>query len=245
MEQPITSKYALSVDNLSFKFDRKNPYFFKDISLNFTPHTIHFIQGKNGSGKSTLFRILRGYVHQDEHINATFYLHGKKYVIDDPEMIDKKLTSQIKMVHQNFDLMIADQFTFRQNLRLAKLPEHPHFAPLPEHQPLPALVKRFGIDYDHQPAYLLSGGQRQILTILMALQKPTTILLLDEPTAALDQKNASIVMAFLKELLASTSLTILIICHDKELVDQYATDHYFEINVDEKTNIRSISPIKL
>ena len=143
------------------------------------------------------------------------------------------------MVQQKFDLMIADQFTFGQNLQIANLPEYPFFAPLPAHKPLPKLVERFGIN-SNTPAYLLSGGQRQILSILMVLQKHTKILLLDEPTAALDEKNAQMVMLFLQELIITTPITILIICHDKDLVHEYATKHYYELEVDEKTMVRSI-----
>ena len=79
----------------------------------------------------------------------------------------------------------------------------------------------------------------------MSLQKPTRVLLLDEPTAALDDKNAKMVMGFLETLLQSTDLTILIICHDKELVEKYAHDYYFEIKVHEKNNHRTIEKIDL
>ena len=120
------------------------------------------------------------------------------------------------------------------------MPEFPLFNYLPQYQPLPKLIKRFGISFE-KPVYLLSGGQRQILAILMVLQKPTKLLLLDEPTAALDHKNSTMVMEFLKELLKSVSLTILIICHDKELVRTHAEDDFFEIKVDEKTEMRTIS----
>jgi ABC-type lipoprotein export system ATPase subunit len=87
---------------------------------------------------------------------------------------------------------------------------------------------------------MLSGGQRQILAILMALQKSASILLLDEPTAALDDKNSSMVMSFLNELLATDkNLTVLIICHDKELVDTYAHSQYHQIEVHDD-NTRTI-----
>ncbi len=183
-----------------------------------------------------------GNVYPDEFIQSTVQFQGSTYHIDDPYSYDKNITSQIKMVVQKFDLMLADQFSFKQNLQLASLPEHPFLAPLPNHQPLPSLIERFGIDFE-KPVYLLSGGQRQILAILMALQKPTKILLLDEPTAALDEKNATMVMEFLKALISSISLTILIICHDKELVKRYAKNYFYEIDVDESTGQRTINKL--
>ncbi len=236
-------KDALTVSNLSFGFEKHGPAFFREVSCSFPENRLHFIRGKNGSGKSTLFRILRGKTDSSEQVAGDVTLDGQR--LDLSKEDDRwTLSNRIKMVQQQFDSMIADQFTFRQNLQLANLPTFPLFSPLPDHRPLPQLVNRFGINFD-QPAHSLSGGQRQILTILMVLQKPISLLLLDEPTAALDEKNASMVMDFLGKLLSSTSLTILIICHDRELVQNYASEHYFEIEVDEKTNVRSIHEVQL
>ena len=236
-------KNALTVSNLTFSFEKNGPPFFREVSCSFPENRLHFIRGKNGSGKSTLFRILRGKTDVSEKVTGSITLEGQRLDLSKAEDL-WTLSNRIKMVQQRFDSMIADQFTFRENLRLANLPTFPQLTPLPDHRPLPQLVSRFGIDFD-KPAHLLSGGQRQILSILMVLQKPIGLLLLDEPTAALDEKNASMVMDFLGKLRSSTTLTILIICHDRELVQNYATEHYFEIEVDERTEVRSIHEVQL
>ena len=88
-------------------------------------------------------------------------------------------------------------------------------------------------DYD-KPVSLLSGGQRQILAIMMAIQKECGLLLLDEPTSALDSQNSETVMQFIKDLVAQTGITVLIICHDSDLVQRYASDGFYEIVVGEK-----------
>jgi ABC-type lipoprotein export system ATPase subunit len=141
------------------------------------------------------------------------------------------LEQHIKFVQQKFDLMLADRFSFEENLRCASLPHYPMIAPLPALAPLPPFITRFGIN-PKQLVKSLSGGQRQILAILMALQKPTQILLLDEPTAALDSKNSHMVMEFLQELVSSTAVTVLMICHNPELVRTYAKNGYFHMTVD-------------
>ena len=82
----------------------------------------------------------------------------------------------------------------------------------------PDFLKEFNIPLN-VPVENLSGGQRQILSILMCLQKPTSILLLDEPTAALDTKNAQLVMSLLKTLQQEKNMLILMICHDPELLE--------------------------
>lgn len=226
-------KYALQLEKVSFKFRPNAPYFFHNLNATFPAHAIHFIKGKNGSGKSTLFRIIQGAMHGYEEINGTVTVNDT--II--PLSSNMTPIASIKRVPQRFDHMLAHQFSFIQNLQFANMPVYPTLHGLPAHQPLPPFLERFGIDRE-QPVHLLSGGQRQILAILMALQQPTALLLLDEPTAALDEKNAQLTMAFLHDLMQTLPITILIISHDRELVDTYATRGYYELTVDPTTQQR-------
>lgn len=233
---------ALSLTDLSFAFDESGKrLFFDKLSLDFDSNQLHFIRGKNGAGKSTLFRLMRGKVYNDEFVSGTITIDEKIFDLDD-ESRREKLTNVVRMVPQKFDLMLAGQFSFTENLQLATIPEYPKLQTFIPTTSVPQLVERFGINFD-TPASNLSGGQRQILAILMALQKPTRILLLDEPTAALDDKNAEMVLLFLQELLGEhTELTVLAICHDKELVDTYAGKQYHHIEVNDD-NTRSINRV--
>ncbi len=234
----------LSIQNLSFSFDHtQDKHFFKNISCAFKKNTMNFIRGRNGAGKSTLFRILRGKIEPIESVTGTAILNGHTYDLSQVES-RRNFSNDIRLAPQKFDEMLADQFTFPENLQLAGMPTYPGLTPFVPATDIPELVARFGIDYT-VPAGMLSGGQRQILSILMALQKSARILLLDEPTAALDDKNSSMVMAFLHDLLkTSKDLTILVICHDKELVNQYAEHHYYEIEI-HPDDTRSIELIPL
>ncbi|QQR49741.1 ATP-binding cassette domain-containing protein [bacterium] len=228
---------ALELKNLHFKFAPNAPDFFKNVTINFEKGRIHFIKGFNGAGKSTLFRILRSKLEQQEVVEGVIVVEGNAQTLQTGTQHYDAL-STINMVQQKFDVMLVDHLSFEQNLQLANLPIHPGLAPLPAHKAMPTFVERFAIDVE-KPVHLLSGGQRQILAILMALQKTTNILLLDEPTAALDEKNAEMVMLFLNDLVITTRLTVLVICHDRELVMRYAHDRYFELVVDEQ-GVRSI-----
>ena len=134
--------------------------------------------------------------------------------------------------------MMAYQFTFDKNLQLANLPSRPTLGALPGFTDYAVLLVHFAID-SRKPVHLLSGGQRQILAIIMMLQKKCRVLLLDEPTAALDASNAALVFAFIKDLVASTGMTVFIISHDKELVETYATEGFYQITVDD-AGLRSI-----
>lgn len=222
-------KSSLQLNNVSFQFNAHALAFFKNLTISFAPSMIHFIKGQNGAGKSTLFRLLQGKIRGNEKASGTILLNNT--VFDLATAHAQGLEQHIKIVQQKFDLMLADQFSFEENLRCARLPHYPTLSSLPKHAPLPPFIERFGIN-PAQQVKLLSGGQRQILAILMALQKPTKILLLDEPTAALDIQNSHMVMDFLQELVISTGITVIIICHSPELVSTYAKNGFFRILVD-------------
>lgn len=233
-----------AIHNLNFRFDDTKPqWFFVDATCSFKHNALNFIRGKNGSGKSTLFRILTGRLEALEEVSGSITVDQK--IIDLQHEEDRNyLKSHMRLAPQKFDLMLADQFTFPQNLQLASMPQYPGLKQFQETVTIPSLVDRFGIDYN-VPVGMLSGGQRQILAILMALQKSASILLLDEPTAALDDKNSHMVMSFLNDLLtANKNLTVLIICHDKELVDRYAKNSYHQIEVHDN-NTRTIKHITI
>ncbi len=135
-----------------------------------------------------------------------------------------RFSTQVQMVPQVCTDMLADEFSFYENLAFAQLPEFPGFARLPQVQLLfKDLLKEFGINV-HQKVSELSGGQKQICAILMALSKPTQLLLLDEPTAALDEENAQMIIQFIEQIVQSLGITVLMICHDKELI-KHAQSH--------------------
>lgn len=235
----MNTKIALALNNLSFRFSKNAAPFFNNLSVSFPAGKIHFIRGRNGVGKSVFFRVVQGAFSQGEVVSGQLVLDEKSFAVDSSTKPPVEYTSGLNMVCQKFDTLLADQFSFDQNLRFANLPAIPSLAGLPDHKPLPAFLSRFGID-PSTPVRLLSGGQRQILAMIMMLQKPTKILLLDEPTAALDDHNAALVMEFVHDLVQMSGLTVLIICHDKELVEQYAKYGFYQLVADDNSALRSI-----
>lgn len=208
----------MKIYNLTFAFESNNNDFFKDISVSFDEGKVHFIEGDNGVGKSTFFTILRGMTSKRAKLEGSISLQGVLYKAENNQLPTAFLDC-VHMVRQQYDTMLAHKFSVLENLQLANVQSYPSLKALPEAIMLDVLHK-MSIDI-HVPVNLLSGGQRQLLAILMVLQKPTNVLLLDEPTATLDRQNAQLIMNILHQLAEQLHITMLIICHDKQLVAQY------------------------
>jgi len=232
------NKYGIALKNVGFSFNKSSKPFFDNFTINFVQGQINFICGKNGIGKSTLLKVLSGQTDSFCHLNGLLKIDDQEYSLK----LSDKILEHVAMVSQNFNSMLVDNYSFYENLQFALMPKYPSLYNLSDVQPLPAFVDKYKIVYD-MPISLLSGGQRQILSILMTLQKSPRILLLDEPTAALDEENAMIVMDFLKNLAMQENITIIAIVHHQDLVQKYANTSYFELY--QKDGVRSVQTISI
>jgi len=195
----------MEVHKLNFKHHKSAPLFFENISFKLDAGKLHALHGKNGIGKTVLFHILSGKISSEAILEGEISNH-----------------KNVVLVNQRFDQMIADKFSFAENLKFARMQFFPSpFQSLKEPQYFPELLEKFHIDLNI-PAFKLSGGQRQILSLMMVLQRKVEILLLDEPTAALDTLNAEMVFEFLQSL-TKQNITLLVVCHDHDLIHRYAT----------------------
>lgn len=230
----------LIISNMSFKFNKQNDYFFHNANISFESENIYFVQGKNGVGKSTFFSILQGSIAPDTQLTGSITFDNTEYAIQQNKM-NPELCSHIKTMLQDSNKMVVTTMTVQENIHLAQLPYYPGLKTLAHSTQMPAILHQFNIN-PAQEVHLLSGGQKQILAIIMTLQKPTHILLLDEPTAALDDKNSRIVMEFLQTLAQQLNLIIIIITHDRELIDEYSSCRKILIKKETNEN-RSIEMI--
>ena len=201
------------VHHVSYKHHQQASYFFKDLSFEIELGKMHALHGKNGMGKSVLMNILSG--------------KNSPHSIIEGEITRRE---NVTLVNQRFDHMIADQFSFEENLKFACMHPFPKiFSRLKTPYIDLDFIEKFHIDMS-QPVYKLSGGQRQILALLMVLQRKVNILLLDEPTATLDEHNAEMVFEFLKTL-TKQNITLLIVCHDRDLVKRYANGQHLYLEM--------------
>lgn len=227
-----------SLNNFSFSFDQQSAYFFDDISLKNPMSGLTFIMGNNGAGKSTFFRLLQGIVYPGECISGILSVNERSYNLSKSHDRDRLHTKSL-ILHQRFDAMLAPHFTGSENLRFASLGQYPGLFQRGSIGSNPKIDSYFQIPLE-TPVHLLSGGQRQLLALLMVMQRSVDILLLDEPTAALDTQNSDYVMKGIALLARENHISILCISHDKEIINRYA-DHRIEISEtpDGKRTIKS------
>ena len=217
-------KKSIALQQVNFSFAQQQKQFFNNLNIEFVLQSINFIQGKNGAGKSTLLQIFSGKMSRDHLLQGQLKIDTTLYDLSQSAQI----AEVVAFVPQNFNEVLVDAYSFHENLQFARMPHCPSLGALPQSQPLPSLIEKYGIDYNI-PVSLLSGGQRQILSILMVLARSPKILLLDEPTAALDEKNTKLVMDFLQDLCKHQGLTIIAIVHSNELVEKYTPQGYYEL----------------
>lgn len=174
------------------------------------------ILGGNGAGKSTLFNVIAGTLSLT---SGTVHILGEN-VTNWPA---EKRAKYLARVFQDPKMGTAPRMTVAENLLIAKyrgegrglLPRR-----LAQHrEEFEQLLPRVGNGLEKHletPAGLLSGGQRQALSLLMASLKQPDLLLLDEHTAALDPKTSQSLMGLTDELIETKSMTALMVTHHME-----------------------------
>lgn len=171
------------------------------------------IIGANGAGKSTLFNAICGSFLTD---SGNILLDG-----EDITMVSDHVRARvIGRLYQDPMRGTAPGMTIEENLALAaggggwlSSPSRARRNELRER------LKDLGMGLENrmkQPVGLLSGGQRQALTLVMSTINPPKLLLLDEHTAALDPGTAEKVLNLTKKVVSENNLTCLMITHDMQ-----------------------------
>jgi peptide/nickel transport system ATP-binding protein len=183
------------------------------------------IVGESGSGKSTLAQIVMGYRPAGAVTSGSVLFQGISLLELSSSSLRSVWGRKIAMVHQNAlatltpTMMIGDQIaetirhhrhvSWRDARRAALDALASVNIPSPE-----KLYRR----YPHQ----LSGGQRQRISIAIALSMRPDLLILDEPTTALDVTTEAVILDLLRELKASTGAAMIYISHNLAVVGQVA-----------------------
>ena len=194
--------------NVSFNYPNSSQNSLINVSFTVNPRENVAIIGKNGSGKTTIIKLLLGF----------YKLSSGEILIDGVNINNLKkeyIRNRISIVHQNvklFNRSVLDNIAFgtkyskeeiRQKLKNLRVMEV--FSKLPKG--LETMAGKYGDK--------LSGGQKQIIYMLRCYFRENPIILLDEPTSAVDQYHKNFVLEMIKEL--SKNATCIIVSHDPNI----------------------------
>lgn len=184
-----------------------------DLSLHVNKGDFITIIGANGAGKSTLFNAVAGSFMTD---SGNIILDGKDITL----MPEHKRAKSIGRLFQDPMRGSAPGMSIEENMSLAA--GHGSWLSSISRKDKALFRERLALlgmgleDRMKQPVGLLSGGQRQALTLMMATFNPPKLLLLDEHTAALDPGTAEKVLELTKKIVDENNLTCLMITHNMQ-----------------------------
>jgi len=185
-----------------------------DVTLQINQGEFAVVIGVNGSGKTTLLNIVGG---GEAPTVGSIEIDGTD-VTNFPEY---KRSRWVARVFQNPNNGTAPQLSILDNFRLASIRTQRKKLRVGINNAFKKIVQQrielLGMGLENKinlPMGDLSGGQRQALTLLMSAMDDTKVLLLDEPTAALDPKSSQVVLGLAEKLNKDFGITIVLITHN-------------------------------
>lgn len=186
----------------------------RDFNLSLEAGSFTILLGANGSGKSTLLNLLAGTEQPD---GGRILLNGR----DITALPVHRRAAFVARIFQDPLKGVAPGLSLLENMRLAALRGKPHRLQIGTgkafQDELRARLQPLGMgleDRIHQPAGSFSGGQRQAFSLLMATWNKPELVLLDEPTAALDPRSAALVFELACSIIDRERLSAILVTHD-------------------------------
>lgn len=199
--------------------------------------------GKNGSGKSTLLNLMKGTLVPKKGSKNIILENGKTSLKSD----------YIPLVSQSVDSNLFPSLTIYENFCLIKGKKEPNFRffnSQSKYQYCKKLLSKADMDIDikiDEQIRFLSGGQKQAISILFALEQDYPILLMDEPTASLDPFVSKNIIELAKTEITKRKGILILVSHNLQDIIEYSTKIVIlsEGKIKELNNIESINEIEL
>jgi len=177
--------------------------------------------GSNGAGKTTVLNLSAGTFAPDE---GDIYIDGSRVT----SLAEHKRARYLGRVFQNPLMGTAASMTIEENLAMADLRGQPRTlrwgVSKARRNYYREVLEMLGLGLEHRlkdSVSLLSGGQRQSLTLVMVTLSLPKLLLLDEHTAALDPKTAQLVMDITQKIVEENNLTTVMVTHNMQQAIRY------------------------
>lgn len=208
----------VDIKNITIKTNSGIRVLLSDIKFNIVENNIYTILGKNGSGKSTLIKSITRLLNEERYIidGKVFWFDKNIFEMNTSEMLQLR-KNDIRYVLQdltnNFDPLkkikyYFDKYSINENVIGIKLKEFL----LPDYQTISNLH-----------SYEISGGMAQRLSFMLAILTNPKLLILDEPTSAIDYVNMNLMKIKLKNFIEAGS-SVLVVTQDinfaKEISDK-------------------------
>lgn len=209
----------IELKNISkrFSIEKRSFYVLKDVSFTLPNHGFIVIEGASGSGKSTLLKILAGLLlpTSGKYFYRGSSLYNNRYQL--PNFRNR----EVGMLFQNYQLVRSltplENVTFPLLIRRTTLKDAKEQALL--------LFKRFHLEHKMNCSIdTLSGGEKQRIAFLRALIVNPSFLLCDEPTGALDEENARLLLEALKEI--SKEKLVVVVTHNPMVFKRYGDQRF-------------------
>jgi ABC-type lipoprotein export system ATPase subunit/ABC-type antimicrobial peptide transport system permease subunit len=212
------------------KITKLNKYFYRkrsneihvinDVSISFPDHGLVTILGESGCGKTTLLNVLGGL---DDFDKGTIEFDDKKISKYSWRTMDKIRNEKIGYIFQNY--LLLPQRTVFDNLKI--LLNMYDISNQEKEERINYVLEAVGmIRYKKKNVTELSGGQQQRVAIARALLKSPSLILADEPTGNLDEKNTIQIMNIIKKI--SKKILVILVSHEKNIATSYS-DYIIEI----------------
>lgn len=204
----------LKLKNINVSFG--NRHVLRDLSCQVESGDFVVILGVNGAGKSSLFDVIAG---KNQNIEGSVVLDG----VDISSQNEMQRADKVTRIFQSTRLNSVGTMTVAQNFAIAHYCRRSvrlidGMTQMPR-QKAEQILQGLNMPLSllDVPMQVLSGGQRQLIAFAMSMQHIPKVLLLDEPTAALDPQAATKLLLYAKHFIKQHKITTLMITHDPQI----------------------------
>ena len=204
-KQPIPFKKKIKIEKIKYQYSKDLPFVLKNVSFEINKGDKIIIKGKTGTGKSTLINIILGLLNPTEG----------KLIVDDIEVNEGNQINWQKNIAIVPQSVFLNDATILENIAIAEDPKKINLEKIKQSTKIAQIdsfIESLPNKYNEmigERGAKISGGQRQRLGIARALYRNANLIVLDEPTNALDLETEKKVI----ESITSLEATIIMISH--------------------------------